>query len=39
MSENEVEKIQHPSEEWLRLAVQAAKMYAHEWDVTTDVLR
>jgi PAS domain-containing protein len=26
------------SEERLRLAIQAGKMYAYEWDVTTDVL-
>jgi len=26
------------SEEWLRLAIQAGKMYAYEWDVTSDVL-
>jgi PAS domain S-box-containing protein len=38
MSENEAEKVQRQSEEWLRLAVQAGKMYAYEWDVTTDVL-
>ena len=38
MSENEAEKILCQSEEWLRLAVQAGKMYAYEWDVTTDVL-
>ena len=38
MSENEAEMIQCQSEEWLRLAVQAGKMYAYEWDVTTDVL-
>ena len=38
MSENEAEKIVRQSEEWLRLAVQAGKMYAFEWDVATDVL-
>ena len=26
------------SEEWLRLAIQAGKMYAYEWDATADVL-
>jgi PAS domain S-box-containing protein len=26
------------SEEWLRLAIQAGKMYAYEWNVTTGVL-
>jgi PAS domain S-box-containing protein len=26
------------SNEWLRLAVQAGKMYAYEWDITSDVL-
>ena len=26
------------SEEWLRLAIQAGKMYAFEWDATTDIL-
>jgi PAS domain S-box-containing protein len=26
------------NEEWLRLAIQAGKMYAYEWDITTDVL-
>jgi len=38
MNENEVEKTLRQSEEWLRLAIQAGKMYAYEWDVTTDVL-
>jgi PAS domain S-box-containing protein len=38
MSENEVEKILRQSEEWLRSTIQAGKMYAYEWDVTTDVL-
>ena len=38
MSENKAEKILCQREEWLRLAVQAGKMYAYEWDVTTDVL-
>ena len=32
------EKKLRQSEEWLRLAIQAGKMYAYEWDVTTDVL-
>jgi PAS domain S-box-containing protein len=32
------EKTPHESEEWLRLAIQAGKMYAFEWDATTDVL-
>jgi PAS domain S-box-containing protein len=26
------------SEEWLRLAIQAGRMYAYEWDATADVL-
>ena len=38
MNENEVEKTLRQSEEWLRLAIQAGKMYAYEWDVITDVL-
>jgi PAS domain S-box-containing protein len=38
MNENEAEKTLRQSEEWLRLAIQAGKMYAYEWDVTTDVL-
>jgi PAS domain-containing protein len=38
MNENEAEKILRQSEEWLRLAIQAGKMYAYEWDVTSDVL-
>jgi PAS domain S-box-containing protein len=37
MSENEAE-ILRQSEEWLRLAIQAGKMYAYEWDVATNVL-
>ncbi len=38
MSENEAEEILRQSEEWLRLAIRAGRMYAYEWDVTTDVL-
>jgi PAS domain-containing protein len=37
MSENQAEEILRQSEEWLRLAIQAGKMYVYEWDVTTDV--
>jgi PAS domain S-box-containing protein len=32
------EKTLRESEEWLRLAIQSGKMYAYEWDVTTDLL-
>ena len=32
------EKTLRESEEWLRLSIQAGKMYAYEWDATTDVL-
>jgi PAS domain S-box-containing protein len=38
MSENQAEKMLRQSEEWLRLAIQAGKMYAYEWDVTSDVV-
>lgn len=38
MGENEAEKILRQNQEWLRLAIQAGKMYAYEWDVTTNVL-
>ena len=38
MNKNEAEKMLRQSEEWLRLAIQAGKMYAYEWDVATDVL-
>ena len=34
----QAEKTLRESEEWLRLAIQAGKMYAFEWDATTDVL-
>jgi PAS domain S-box-containing protein len=34
----QAEKTLRESEEWLRLAIQAGKMYAYEWDATTDVL-
>jgi PAS domain S-box-containing protein len=32
------EKTLRESEEWLRLAIQAGKMYAFEWDAATDLL-
>jgi PAS domain S-box-containing protein len=38
MSETQAEKMLRQSEEWLRLAIQAGKMYAYEWDVTSDVV-
>jgi PAS domain S-box-containing protein len=34
----QAEEVLRESEERLRLAVQTAKMYAFEWDVTTDVI-
>jgi len=34
----QAEKTVRQSEEWLRLAIQAGKMYAYEWDLTTDLL-
>jgi hypothetical protein len=38
MSGNEAEKMPRQSEEWLRLAIQAGKMYFYERDVMSDVL-
>jgi PAS domain S-box-containing protein len=32
------ERTLRESEEWLRLAIQAGKMYAFEWDASTDML-
>jgi len=34
----QAEKTRRESEEWLRLAIQAGKMYAFEWNATTDVI-
>jgi PAS domain S-box-containing protein len=34
----QTERTLRESEEWLRLAIQAGKMYAFEWDATTDIL-
>jgi len=33
-----IEEALRESEEWLHLAVQAGRMYAFEWDATTDVI-